>query len=106
MAQIRGKAVPPFHYHDRGSLATIGRAAAVADFGRLHLSGRLAWMLWLLIHLLNLIGFGNRLLVLTQWAWNYLTYDRSARLITNPSTNENFATRCPPEPGAFPPSTA
>jgi NADH dehydrogenase len=81
-ARLRARGLPPFHYHDRGSLATIGRAAAVADFGKLRFSGRLAWWLWLMIHLLNLVNFRNRLLVLVQWGWNYFTYDRAARLIT------------------------
>jgi NADH dehydrogenase len=75
----------PFHYHDKGSLATIGRAAAVAQFGRIHISGFVAWLSWLFIHLLFLIGFRNRLIVIIQWAWSYLTYERSARLITDPS---------------------
>jgi NADH dehydrogenase len=63
-------------------LATIGRSAAVADFGKIHLSGFIAWMMWLLVHLMNLVGFRNRLLVFVQWAWSYFTFDRSARLIT------------------------
>jgi NADH:quinone reductase (non-electrogenic) len=71
-----------FHYRDRGSLATIGRAAAVAQFGKVHLSGYLAWLSWLFIHILFLIGFRNRLIVMIQWAWSYLTYERGARLIT------------------------
>ena len=83
-ARLRGRSLPAFHYHDRGSLATIGRSAAVADFGKLHVSGFLAWWLWLLIHLMNLVSFRSRLLVLIQWAWNYFTFDRSARLITEP----------------------
>ena len=61
---------------------TIGRAAAVADFGKIHVSGFLAWLSWLFIHIFFLIGFRNRLIVLIQWAWSYLTYERSARLIT------------------------
>jgi NADH dehydrogenase len=69
-------------YHDKGSLATIGRAAAVADFGRFKLSGYFAWLAWLFVHILYLIGFRNRLLVMIQWAWSYMTYDRGARLIT------------------------
>jgi NADH dehydrogenase len=73
---------PPFHYWNKGSLATIGRAAAVADFGRIHISGFIAWLSWLFIHILNLIGFRNRLLVFIQWAWSYVTYERGARLIT------------------------
>jgi NADH dehydrogenase len=72
----------PFHYRNKGSLATIGRAAAVADFGRFRLSGYLAWLAWLFVHILYLIGFRNRLLVMIQWAGSYLTYDRGARLIT------------------------
>jgi len=71
-----------FHYHDKGSLATIGRAAAVAQFGKLNLSGYFAWLAWLFIHILFLIGFRNRLIVMIQWAWSYLTYERGARLIT------------------------
>ena len=71
-----------FHYWNKGSLATIGRAAAVADFGKIHISGFLAWLSWLFIHIFFLIGFRNRLMVLIQWAWSYLTYERGARLIT------------------------
>ena len=71
-----------FHYWDKGSLATIGRAAAVAEFGRIHISGFLAWLSWLFVHILFLIGFRNRLLVFIQWAWSYFTYERGARLIT------------------------
>jgi NADH:ubiquinone reductase (H+-translocating) len=71
-----------FHYVDKGSLATIGRAAAVADFGKFHVSGFIAWLSWLFIHIFFLIGFRNRLIVLIQWAWSYFTYERGARLIT------------------------
>lgn len=73
---------PPFRYWDKGSLATIGRAAAVAQFGKIHISGFVAWLSWLFIHILFLIGFRNRLLVFIQWAWSYVTYERGARLIT------------------------
>jgi NADH dehydrogenase len=72
----------PFHYWDKGSLATIGRAAAVAEFGKIHISGFVAWLAWLFVHILFLIGFRNRLLVFIQWAWSYVTYERGARLIT------------------------
>lgn len=72
----------PFHYRDYGSLATIGRAAAVADFGRLRFGGFFAWLAWLFIHLMNLVGFENRLLVFFQWGWAYFSYNRAARLIT------------------------
>jgi NADH dehydrogenase len=72
----------PFRYFDKGSLATIGRAAGVADFGRIHLSGFIAWAAWLGVHIFFLIGFRNRLLVILQWAWAYITFQRGARLIT------------------------
>jgi NADH:ubiquinone reductase (H+-translocating) len=72
----------PFHYIDKGSLATIGRAAAIAQFGKIHISGFIAWLAWLFVHILFLIGFRNRLLVFIQWAWSYVTYERGARLIT------------------------
>ncbi len=71
-----------FRYWDKGSLATIGRAAGVAQFGKIHISGFVAWLAWLFIHILFLIGFRNRLLVFIQWAWSYVTYERGARLIT------------------------
>ena len=73
---------PKFHYWDKGSLATIGRSAAVAEFGRIHISGFIAWLSWLFVHIFFLIGFRNRLLVFIQWAWSYVTYERGARLIT------------------------
>ncbi len=83
--RLRGQSLEPFRYKDRGNLATIGRAAAVADFGRIRLTGWIAWWAWLFVHLMLLIGFENRLLVLAQWAWNYFTRNRSARLITGGS---------------------
>ena len=79
---LAGQARTPFRYHDKGSLATIGRASGIADFGRLKLSGFLAWMAWLLIHVFFLIGFRNRFLVMLEWAMSYLTFQRGARLIT------------------------
>src|SRR5439155_19891371 len=79
---LAGKKRERFRYRDKGSLATIGRAAAVADFGFLRLSGFIAWFAWLAIHIFFLIGFRNRFLVITQWAWAYLTFQRGARLIT------------------------
>jgi NADH dehydrogenase len=79
---LQGEPRKIFHYWNKGSLATIGRAAAVADFGRIHISGFLAWLAWLFIHIFFLIGFRNRLIVMIQWAWSYLTYERGARLIT------------------------
>jgi len=79
---LAGKPRQAFRYRDKGSLATIGRAAAVADLGFIKLSGFIAWFAWLAIHIFFLIGFRNRFLVITQWAWAYLTYQRGARLIT------------------------
>ena len=74
----------PFRYRDKGYMATIGRAAAVAVIGRLHLSGRIAWLAWVLVHIAFLIGFRNRFIVLFEWAWAYVTFQRGARLITGP----------------------
>jgi NADH:ubiquinone reductase (H+-translocating) len=74
----------PFRYRNKGSLATIGRSAAVAQLGKMKLSGPIAWLAWLLIHIMFLIGFRNRVLVVFQWAWSFLSYDRGARLITGP----------------------
>jgi NADH:quinone reductase (non-electrogenic) len=81
---LAGKSREPFRYWDKGSLATIGRSRAVADFGKLHISGYFAWLSWLFIHLMFLIGFRNRIMVMMEWAWDYLTYNHSARLITEP----------------------
>jgi NADH dehydrogenase len=72
----------PFRYFDKGSLAVIGRKAALADFGRLHVTGVIAWLMWLFIHLMSLVGFGNRVIVFIRWGIQYLTFDRGARLIT------------------------
>jgi NADH dehydrogenase len=79
---IRGERLKPFSYIDKGTLATIGRGAAVAEIGRLRLSGFLAWMAWLFIHIFYLIGFRNRFMVLAGWAWVYLRNESGARLIT------------------------
>jgi len=84
-SELRGELRKNFHYWNKGNLATIGRAAAVADFGKIHISGFLAWLSWLFVHIFFLIGFRNRLIVLIQWAWSYLTYERGARLITGDS---------------------
>jgi NADH dehydrogenase len=81
---LRGLARQPFRYVDKGMLATIGRGAAVARFRSIKASGHFAWLLWLFVHIFFLIGFRNRLVVLFQWAWSYLTFDRGARLITEP----------------------
>lgn len=79
---VAGQSTTRFEYTDKGSLATIGRAAAVGEIGQARLSGLIAWMAWLLIHIFYLIGFRNRLWVLAGWAWAYLTFRRGARLIT------------------------
>jgi NADH dehydrogenase len=81
-ADIAGGARSAFAYRDKGSLATIGRARAVADFGRVRFGGFIAWLSWLAIHIFFLIGFRNRVLVLISWAWSYLTFRRGARIIT------------------------
>lgn len=80
--RLEGETLPPFHYHDKGSLATIGRAAAVADFDRIRFGGFFAWLAWLFIHLLYPVEFENRVLVLIEWAYSYVTRNRGARLIT------------------------
>jgi len=84
-ARLAGRTHPPFKYRDLGSMATIGRAAAVVDMGAIKFAGVLAWLTWLFVHLMKLVQFQNRLLVLVQWSWNYLTRNRAARLITGES---------------------
>ncbi len=81
---LAGEPTEPFRYRDRGSMATIGRAAAVAVVGRLRLSGLPAWLAWLFVHIMFLIGFRNRFLVLFEWSWAYVSWQRGARLITGP----------------------
>jgi NADH dehydrogenase len=81
-ARLEGKSMPPFRYRDYGSLATIGRTKAVAQHGKLKISGLAAWLLWSVAHIYFLIGFRNRLAVALNWFWNYLTFQRGARLIT------------------------
>jgi NADH dehydrogenase len=81
MRAIRGNARQPFVYRNLGDMATIGRNSAICDFGWLRLEGYVAWLMWLFVHIFNLIGFRNRLTVLTQWAFAYFTYQRSVRLI-------------------------
>ncbi|MEJ2502635.1 MAG: NAD(P)/FAD-dependent oxidoreductase [Gemmatimonadota bacterium] len=81
-ADLHDRQRPAFHYRDLGNLATVGRNAAVADFGRLRFGGYLAWLVWVFVHILNLIGFRNRILVMIQWAWAWFTYQRGIRLIT------------------------
>jgi NADH dehydrogenase len=92
-----------FHYWDKGSLATIGRAAAIAQFGKIHISGFIAWLSWLFVHIFFLIGFQNRLLVFIQWAWSYFTYERGARLITGDTTLPGWSGMKPMSPGVSKP---
>jgi NADH dehydrogenase len=81
-ARLHGRAPKPFHYRDYGMMATIGRKLAVAKIGRWSFSGFPAWVMWLVIHLMKLVRFENRLLVFVQWCYNYSSWSRSARLIT------------------------
>jgi NADH dehydrogenase len=90
---LRGQPREPFRYVDRGTMATIGRKAAVAQVGRWKLSGFPAWITWLLVHIYFLIGFRNRLAVLFNWAWSYFTYQRGARLITGRQESPPLSTR-------------
>ena len=95
-ARVGGERAPaPFRYRHEGSLATIGRKAAVADFGRIRLSGFPAWVLWAGAHIWFLIGWRNRLLVALNWAWSYVTFERGARLITGASSEATGAVRKP-----------
>jgi NADH dehydrogenase len=79
---VEGQPLRPFHYHNLGDMATIGRASAVANLPWIQLDGYLAWLAWLFIHLIKLIGFRNRLVVMVQWMWAYFSYQRAIRLIT------------------------
>ncbi|HEX6964012.1 MAG TPA: NAD(P)/FAD-dependent oxidoreductase [Lacipirellula sp.] len=110
-ARRRGRETPKFRYRDLGNLATIGRRSAVAVLGRLRFSGALAWWLWLFVHLMHIVNFRNRVLVLLQWSWSYFTYDRSARMITGDApTDDDLAALqklvVPPTAVKGPPSPA
>ncbi|HEX2099663.1 MAG TPA: NAD(P)/FAD-dependent oxidoreductase, partial [Candidatus Synoicihabitans sp.] len=88
-ARARGEPVPerpPFVYRDKGNMATIGRSAAVAQVGKLKFSGLLAWLAWLFVHLIFLVGLRNKLSVATQWLYSYVAYKRGARIITGTDT--------------------
>lgn len=84
-----GKLQIPFVYNDKGSMATVGRNLAVAEIGKLKLKGFFAWLIWMMVHLMSIIGIKNRLFVLINWVWQYITYDQSLRLIINPSLKKN-----------------
>ncbi|MGH7440149.1 MAG: NAD(P)/FAD-dependent oxidoreductase, partial [Polyangiaceae bacterium] len=92
---IRGRETVPFEYLDKGSMATIGRRRAVAMVDRIEMSGLVAWLAWLLVHIWYLIGFRNRLVVMFTWAWSYVTYRRGARLIAGGGSTPSGA-RSPP----------
>jgi NADH dehydrogenase len=81
-SDLAGRPRKPFHYWDKGQLAVIGRGQAVADIWKLHFGGFVAWLAWIFVHIFFLIGFRNRVMVLLEWAWSYITYSRGARLIT------------------------
>lgn len=83
--ELRGVAREPFHYRDKGQMATIGRSKAIVDLGRVRFAGFAAWLMWLVVHIYFLVGFKNRLFVVLQWAWSYLSFRRGARLIIEKS---------------------
>ncbi len=87
-ARLEGREPEPFRYWDKGNLAVIGRAAAVAQIGRVHLHGLIAWLVWLFVHLMYIVQFQSRVLVFIQWGFEYLTFNRGARLITGPGADE------------------
>jgi NADH dehydrogenase len=95
--RLNGRSTPPFHYRDKGTLATIGRARAVADVGGVRLSGFVAWVTWLSVHLFYLIGFENRMIVLLRWAYSFFTRGRGARLITEAAGSPPVAASFPPD---------
>jgi NADH:ubiquinone reductase (H+-translocating) len=99
---LAGRPRRAFSYWDKGQLAVIGRGQAVADIWKLHFGGFIAWMVWIFVHVFFLIGFRNRVLVLLQWGWSYVTYRRGARLITG----EDQAPRTTLEPAGWPASTS
>ena len=99
-ARLRGRERPPFHYRDKGNLATIGRAAAVADIKGLKLSGLIAWITWLVVHLWYLVGFQNRIVVFIRWSFSFFTHGRGARLITDAAEGGSVPPRAVPEGGA------
>jgi NADH dehydrogenase len=102
-ARLEGKSMPPFRYRDFGSLATIGRKKAVAQLGKLKVSGLAAWLLWSGAHIYFLIGFRNRLAVALSWLWNYLTFQRGTRLITGITGSRMEDVASTPVPAPAPP---
>lgn len=84
VAELKGKEKKAFEYNNQGSMATIGRNKAVVDLPSLHFGGLMAWFVWMFVHLISIVGFRNKLVVLANWIWNYFTYDRGTRLIIRP----------------------
>jgi NADH dehydrogenase len=107
-ARLRGADLPPFRYRDVGSLATIGRKSAVVEIGRFRMTGFIAWLIWSIAHIYFLIGFRNRLAVVLNWGWNYLTFQRGTRLITGltGSRMSPMETAEPEAPNMIVPQTA
>lgn len=109
---VSGRPLQAFRYRDKGSLATVGRAAAVAQFGRFRIAGFVAWWLWWVVHIFYLIGYRNRLAVMIGWAWQYFAFSRGARLITGRAWSPTAGREVPSDPGAgsasrgAPPGTA
>lgn len=91
--RLAGRTTPPFRYLDKGNLATIGRHSAVADIRGFHATGMVAWLMWLFIHLMYLVGFQNRLQVFIHWAFQYISFNRNARLITANATSPTGYTK-------------
>jgi len=87
-ARLRGADAPAFHYRDKGTMATVGRGAAVAQIGPVHINGLIGWFIWIFVHLLYLVGFRSRSLALVSWAWNYFFWDRPVRLIVTASADD------------------
>ena len=83
-AQAKGEKMQPFRYKHKGSMATIGRKRAVVDIGERTFGGTLAWLLWMFVHVIQLVGFRNRIMVLVNWAWKYLSWKNTIRLIIRP----------------------
>ena len=83
LGAIRGEPLTPFRYRNYGNMATIGRGSAVGDLAWLKVSGYFGWLIWLFVHIFSLIGFRNRVAVMSEWAWAYVTFQRRARLITD-----------------------
>ena len=92
----------PFHYFNKGDMAVIGRAAAVANIFGIHISGLIAWFIWLFIHLMYIVEFQSRVLVFIQWGFEYLTFSRGARLITGATIGASQAETAPPNPMTLP----